>query len=143
MARTTDRADMIRAVMEGVALNLGLSVDIFREAGETFTEVVMIGGGAKGAVWRQIMADVYDATILRSSYLDEATSIGAGIIAGIGAGLYRDFSVASKFFAIVDRTPPIREHVPAYRRWMAVFDDVYKALEPLFPRLVAGATGGR
>lgn len=134
LGMTTDRADMIRSVMEGVAFNLGLSVDIFGELGEDFRELVMIGGGAKGALWRQIAADIFGATILRSSYLDEATSIGAAIIAGIGAGMYRDFSVAKNFFAIVDRTPPIEANIPVYRERRALFNNVYEALEPLFPR---------
>lgn len=134
LAMTSGRADMIRAVMEGVAFNLGLSVDVFKELGENFDRVVMIGGGAKGALWRQIVADVYGAEVLRSSYLDEATSIGAAIIAGIGAGIYKDFSVAGNFFSIVDRTPPKPENVPVYARQKALFNDVYEALEPLFPR---------
>lgn len=133
LGMTTEKKDMIRSVMEGVAFNLSLSADIFTGLGENFKEVVMIGGGAKGALWRQIVADIFGATVLRSSYLDEATSIGAAIIAGIGAGMYKDFSVAKNFFAIVDSTPPTAANIPVYRGRKTLFDNVYNALEPLFP----------
>lgn len=137
LSMTHNRGDAIRSVMEGVALNLEITVDIFRQLGERIDEITMIGGAAKGVLWRQIMADVCRADILRSNYLDEATSIGAAIIAGIGAGIYKDFSVVKNFIAIVDRTEPIAENVPVYQEKKVLFNAVYEALEPLFPRFAA------
>lgn len=128
------RADMIRAVLEGVAMNLTFTIDIFRDLGVPIGEVTMIGGGARGMLWRQIMADAYDADILLSNYLDEATSIGAAILAGIGSGIFKDFSVVDRFIKKTDRVPPIAGNVRVYREKKLLFDDVYNALEPLFPR---------
>lgn len=130
---THTRGDMIRAAMEGVTLNLGLIVDIMRDMGVTIDEMVLIGGGARGEIWRRNLADCANAVIARSNYLDEATSIGAAIIAGIGAGMYRDFSVARQFFAIVDRVRPDPANVRMYAERKALFDRVYDALEPLMP----------
>ncbi len=133
LSMTHTRSDMIRAVLEGVSYNLSATVDIFREFGAPLDEMILIGGGAKGGLWRQILADVYDLAILRPNYLEEATSIGAAIIAGIGAGIYKDFSVSRNFFKIVDKTTPQRENQPAYRRQKKLFFDVYQAVEPVFP----------
>lgn len=128
------RDDILRAVMEGVTMNLSVILDIFRTKLE-IPSVTVIGGGAKGAVWRQVMADVYEAEILRPNYLEEATSIGAAVIAGVGCGAFLDFSVAERFIEIVERTKPRPENFPGYRKTKLLFDDCYSALEPLFPRL--------
>lgn len=141
LAMPHKRGDLIRAVLEGVALNLAISVDIFREFGYPIKEMTMIGGAAKGDVWRQIMADVYNAEILRPNYLDEATSTGAAVIAGIGSGIYKDFSVIDQFFRIVDKTTPNPANFPVYKRKKALFDKVYFALEPLFPEFADEADG--
>ena len=95
----------MRAVMEGVTLNLSIILDIFR-ARTPITEITVIGGGAKGAVWRKIMADVYQAEILKPNYLEEATSMGAAIIGGVGCGVFKDFDVADRFIQITDRVTP-------------------------------------
>ncbi len=83
------RADVIRAVIEGVTLNLSIILDIFREK-LPIERITVIGGGAKGAVWRRIMADVYQAEILKPDYLEEATSMGAAIIGGVGCGVFTE-----------------------------------------------------
>lgn len=129
--------DMARAVMEGVALNLAASVDIFRGLGQDVREVTMIGGAATALLWRRIMADAFGATILRPNFLEEATSTGAAVIAGVGAGIFPDFSVIDRFLRIEDRVEPIPEHVAVYAARKILFDQVYRALEPLFPRFAA------
>jgi xylulokinase len=127
------RADVLRAVMEGITLNLSIILDIFR-AKVPIGEVTVIGGGAKGEVWRRIMADVYQADIVRPNYLEEATSIGAAVIGGVGCGIFKDFGVVDRFIEIVDRTRPDPATAAVYARAKALLNDSYAALEPLFPR---------
>ena len=91
--------------MEGVTLNLSIILDIFRTQ-TPIREITVIGGGAKGEVWRRIMADVYQADIVRPNYLEEATSMGAAIIGGVGCGVFKSFDVADRFIEVVDRTKP-------------------------------------
>lgn len=134
MAHT--RGDLVRSVMEGVSMNLSVIIEIFRARGVPIKDILVIGGGAKGAIWRQIMADVYEATILRPDHLEEATSIGAAIIAGVGIGIYKDFSVSEKFLKITERTHTKQENLPVYRKNKRLFDKLYQALEPTFPDFV-------
>ena len=129
-----DRDDLLRAVMEGITMNLAVILDIFRRR-LPIAEVTVIGGGAKGEVWRRIMADIFETRILRPDYLEEATSMGAAIIAGVGAGLFKDFSAAERFTRVTERLEPEEANFPVYRRARALFDECYEALEPLFPRL--------
>jgi xylulokinase len=133
------RDDMLRAVMEGITMNLSVILDIFRGSLE-IPSITVIGGGAKGAVWRKIMADVYEAEIQRPDYLEEATSMGAAIIAGVGCGAFPGFEVADDFLRVVEREKPDPANYPTYRKAKGLFDDCYGALEPLFPRMGAGAS---
>jgi len=127
------RADVLRAVMEGVTLNLSIILDIFREQ-IPIHEITVIGGGAKGDVWRKIMADVYQADILRPNYLEEATSMGAAIIGGVGCGVFKDFDVASRFIEMTDRIRPDPALASVYQETKSLLNDSYDALAPLFPR---------
>lgn len=128
------RADLLRAVLEGVTLNLGIIVDIFKER-VPIEEVIVIGGGAKGRIWRQIMADVYDAEILKPKVLEEATSMGAAVIAGVGAGVFKDFSAAERFVDIESRQSPDPANQRVYRKLAPLFDESYHALKSIFATL--------
>ena len=64
MNLASTRADMMRAVMEGVAMSLGLIADIFR-AHVPIDKLTAIGGGARSAVWRQILADACGCPVRR------------------------------------------------------------------------------
>ncbi|MGA2976044.1 MAG: xylulokinase [Spirochaetia bacterium] len=127
------RADVLRAVMEGITLNLSMILDIFREQ-IPIREITVIGGGAKGAAWRKIMADVYQADILRPNYLEEATSMGAAIIGGVGSGIFRDFDMAGSFITITDRTRPDASLAAVYEATKRLLNESYDALASLFPR---------
>jgi xylulokinase len=128
------RADLLRSVMEGITLNLSIILDIFRTQ-VPVREITVIGGGANGDVWRRIMADVYQAEILRPSLLEEATSMGAAIIGGVGCGVFPSFDVADRFITVTERTRPDPSTEGVYRKAKDLLNDCYTALEPLFPRL--------
>lgn len=128
------RSDMFRAVLEGVAQNLGIILDIFRQEIQ-IDEMLVIGGGAKSAVWRQIMADVYGIPVKVPQYLEEATSMGAAIIGGVGCGALKSFDDAEKFIRITGTTNPIPENVRKYKDIRPLFNEAYNSLEPLFSKL--------
>jgi xylulokinase len=127
------RADVLRSVMEGITLNLSIILDIFRES-TPISELTVIGGGAKGDVWRKILADVYQAEILRPNYLEEATSMGAAIIGGVGCGVFKDFDVAHRFIKITDRVQADPHTAPVYAQARGLLNESYDSLARLFPR---------
>ena len=130
------RADVLRAVMEGVTLNLSIILDIFR-ARTPITEITVIGGGAKGAVWRKIMADVYQADILKPNYLEEATSMGAAIIGGVGCGVFKDFDVADRFIQVTDRVSPDPAARRVYAEAKSLLNDSYDVPRSPVPEIRA------
>lgn len=123
--------DMLRAVMEGITLNLGCIVDIFR-GHVPLESMTVIGGCAKNPIWQQMMADIYQTEIKIPNYLEEATSMGAAILAGIGSGLFPDFSVTDRFIHINKTVQPIPENVAKYKELMPVFDKAYHSLCSLY-----------
>jgi xylulokinase len=130
------RADILRSVLEGVTMNLSIILDIFR--GQVLIdEITVIGGGAKGKVWRRIMSDVYRADILMPNYLEEATSMGAAIIAGVGSGIFKDFDIADRFMELKDRTEPDPSTFAIYQNSKSLLNDCYDALVRHFPRFRA------
>lgn len=119
--------DMLRAVMEGITLNLGCIVNIFR-AHVPMENMTVIGGCAQNPLWQQMMADIYQTEIRIPDYLEEATSMGAAVLAGIGSGLFADFSVTDRFIHINKTVQPIPANVEKYKKLMPVFDRAYHNL---------------
>lgn len=126
------RAEMLRAVMEGVVLNLEIILNAMRQAGCTINSLVLVGGGARSAVWRQIMADIYRLPIYKPVVTGEATSAGAAIAGGVGAGVFGDFSAAKKFVKIESETLPDEATAVIYDKIKPLFERCYNALEPIF-----------
>ncbi|HEX3027339.1 MAG TPA: FGGY-family carbohydrate kinase [Clostridia bacterium] len=130
----SSRADLYRSVLEGVAMNLAA---ILRMSGnlEEIKSMRITGGGAKSRVWRQIFADVLDMPIIKTNIGDEAGSLGTAVLAGIGIGLYRDYSVIQSFHKIEEITYPIPSNVSVYQKMQPVFEDSYRALTGINHRL--------
>jgi xylulokinase len=131
------RADIIRATLEGITLNLRVILEAFEEQGAKIEAMRVIGGGARGRVWRQIMADIYNKPILRPVLLEEATSLGAALAGGIGVGLFRDFSVAEELTPILDTVQPNPAVKPLYNQLYKIFNQSYEAFVPLYEALAA------
>ncbi len=139
------RADLLRAVLEGVSMNLRVILDALREQGAQIEAMRLIGGGARGRLWAQIMADVYGIPVERLAVLEEATSMGAAMAGGIGVGLYPDFeAMAERMNRVVETIEPQPEAKSAYEALYSIFEQTYWALVPVYDRLaqVQPETGG-
>jgi xylulokinase len=129
------KAHLTRAVLEGSAFALRDILEAMRNAGLEVRRLTIVGGGAKGALWRQIKADVTGLPV-RVPVSIETTATGAATLAAVGAGLYKN--VASAAGAFVAYRPD--EHLPDPER-RGIYDeaygryrDVYFALKPVFER---------
>ncbi len=122
--------DMKRAVFEGIAMNMGTIFHILQENKIGIQDSMMlIGGGANSPILRQMMADIYEMEMLIPDKLDEATSMGAAIVAGKGVGLYDSLDVIDRFLEIKEVLRPIKENTEFFRELMKVFEECYFALE--------------
>lgn len=129
------RADMVRAALEGITLNLRVILDALQAQGAQVEAMRVIGGGARGALWRQIMADIYGMPVLRPALLEEATSLGAALAGGVGVGIFPGFDVAEHIVQIVEISRPDPATQATYARLYDLFNRAYDALEPLFEGL--------
>lgn len=135
LAMPHGRAELTRAVLEGVAFNLRLILDALLSQGMAVDAMRLIGGGARNPVWRQILADVYNLPILRLRLDAEATALGAAVAGGIGVGLFPDFGVARE---LVPATPAEQSDPARHARYEALyelFQQTYAVLEPIYERL--------
>ena len=131
------RGHAARAAMEGVAFNLRLILDALTEQGVKLQALRLIGGGAKSPVWRQILADIYGLPILRPQLLAEATALGAAIAGGIGVGLWPGYAIAHKLVAATEAERPHPEAQRTYAVLYPLYQETYRALEPIYGRLAA------
>lgn len=128
------RADVLRSVLEGITYNLEIILAIFRKEIE-IESMIVIGGGAKGAIWRQMMADVYDLEVRKPNYLEEATSMGAAILAGIGAGVFDGFDAIDRFITIEAVHTPDPVARQRYLELMPIFERCYHGLHETYELL--------
>ncbi len=130
-----NRADIIRATLEGITMNLKVILEAFRDQGAQINNIRVIGGGAKGRIWRQIMADIYGIPIHRPALLAEATSFGAALAGGIGVGMYKDWSLAESLTPIVDEIDPNPYLTAQYEKLYGIFNRAYEAFMPLYTEI--------
>jgi xylulokinase len=134
------RGDMLRAVLEGVSFNLRIILDAFTRQGVRVPVMRLIGGGARGALWRQIHADILGIPVQPLQLLEEATSLGAAIAGGVGVGALPDFTAAERLVRVAETLEPRQDVRDLYEAQYEIFRDAYAALRPVYARL--GRLGG-
>jgi xylulokinase len=115
------RADVIRSVMEGVALGLRLVLDELRRLTSISDEMTVVGGISRSRLWRQILADVYQMDIVKTNIDQQAAALGAAALAAVGTGIWSDFKIIDEIHAIEDIARPISENSTIYGRLLPIF----------------------
>jgi sugar (pentulose or hexulose) kinase len=121
---TTTRADLMRAVYEGVALSM---LDAYENMPEQCEEVLLSGGGARSRLWAQMFADATGKRI-EVAEGSEFGARGAAMMAGIGAGVYRDVEEAASIARVARSHDPDPEAHSQYRELYTLYRDLYRQL---------------
>ncbi len=124
--------DIARSVMEGIGFGLREMIEIFDAP---ISQVRMIGGGSKSDAWRQIVADITGKEVTITTLTQETNAWGAALCAGVGVGLWPDFTVTDKLIQVVDTVKPRSEYREVYDKMFVAFKDAYKALVPTYAAL--------
>jgi xylulokinase len=131
----TTRADLVRAVMEGVAYNnRWLHEAVERFAGRRLDPIRMIGGGALSDLWCQIHADAMNRTIERPAEPLHTNLRGAALIAAMALGAVREDEVRDLVPAAATFTPTSGNR-GVYDRLYAEFPRLYQSQRRMFRRL--------
>lgn len=125
---TSQRADLTRAVLEGVAFALRELADDFAHLGHPFPQLRISGGGARSPLWRQIMANVLGCELIH--YAADST-LGGAILTAVGVGLYEDLAAAIQAMVRpVDVTYPESSQLAAY---IVAYEDYRQWRDRLYP----------
>lgn len=125
------RAHMIRACMEGVAFSLQHNLMAAKEAGAEVQRLRAMGGAANSRVWMQIKSDVTGKPVDVPT-ADTASTFGAAILAGVGAGVYQSFDSAVQQGIKIRKTySPNPENHEIYQAAFEKYLELYEALKPL------------
>ncbi|MDR1663418.1 MAG: xylulokinase [Clostridiales bacterium] len=129
------RAHLIRAVMEGVAFSQGECVEVFRETGVPVSDMVITGGGGRSALWRQMLADIYNCPVNTLSS-EESGTLGAAMLAGVGAGIFSGVEQAADAIVKKENTVlPNGDAAAAYMPYYRLYQKLYRALKAGFDEL--------
>lgn len=124
----TSRADMTRAVIEGVSFAIRDCVEVARAQGIEVLESTLCGGGAKSGVWQRMLASVLGVT-LRLPETEQGPGYGAALLAGVACGTWPSVAAAAK--AVVR----VRGEVAPDPALTAAYDARYHAWRQLYPAL--------
>lgn len=132
------RAHILKAILEGTAFEMA-RIRQLAEAllNRPIKQVIAVGGGTQNASWLQVKADVYGHDVVVPAQ-QEATLLGAALIAGIGCGLYADATAALQAVS----QPPARIFQPDldnHSRYQQLYETGYLKLLPLLQDYYSGA----
>jgi xylulokinase len=116
------KPELIRAAMEGIAMNLRLRLDLLRKYTRLEDEILFVGGGAKSRFFLGIFADVFNTRIIKTNIDQDAAALGAAAIAAVGSGLWQDFSRIDQIHQTAELVEPVEANNRIYERLLPVFE---------------------
>jgi xylulokinase len=128
------RADLIRALIEGVAYSQKDCLNIIEGLGVRVDSVRASGGGARSLLWRQILADVFDRRVVTLES-QEGSAYGAALLAMTGTGEFGSVAEACSACireanSVAPRAAEARVYASGYQAYAAL----YPALQPFYGR---------
>lgn len=118
------QADIIRAAMEGITMGLRLALDELRRLTQLSNEILVVGGGSRSELWRQIYADVYNMDIIKTNVDQQAAALGAAAVAAVGTGFWTDFAKIDDIHQIKSVTKPTPKNHEIYEQILPIFAKV-------------------
>ena len=122
------KGHFVRACMEGVAYSLRHNLEVASEAGADAAVLRAVGGSANSLLWTQIKSDITGKPIV-VPYADEATTLGAALLAGVGCGFYSGYEEA---IALTVRETRRHEPDPSVKE---AYDHAYQIYRGLYEDL--------
>ncbi len=129
------KGHIIRSMMEGITFTIKWIADALEE--HTSIKIIKIsGGGARSPLWRQIVSDIFEKKVVKTN-VEEASALGAAILAGIAVGDYKSMEDASeKLVKDEEIHEPKNDNVKVYRQYFEIFKDAYKGSREYCERLL-------
>ncbi|MGR3198230.1 MAG: xylulokinase [Paracoccus sp. (in: a-proteobacteria)] len=129
------RADMARAVMEGVVHAFADMHMLMKPMGIPGDIIKASGGGARSKLWRQMQADIFGCDVVTTEGAAEGAAFGAALVAGVGVGVWPDATSAAASCRDLTRDHPDPANAETYRQAGQIYRDLYPALTASFAAL--------
>jgi xylulokinase len=129
------RADLIRAVVEGVSYSQKDCLGIIEQLGVPVSSVRVSGGGARSPFWRQILADVFGKPVVTLEN-QEGSAYGAALLAMVGTGEFG--TVPEACHATIRETECVEPRAAESKTYAGGYETyraLYPALKPLYGRM--------
>ena len=132
------RADIVRAILEGLTYEQAFCIQLLNEAGVEINRIRAIGGGSRSERWMQIKSDITELPI-SVIHTSEAASLGVAMLAGCATGVYSSLEEAAAQLIKVRKTfYPRPDRAKHYQRQLTIYADLYTALRPIYEAMAAG-----
>ncbi len=127
LSLVNDLGDMARAVMEGVAFGLRQMYELILKTNESLKikEIILSGGGANSALWKQIMADVFNLPVKILDGAGEGGAYGGALVAGVGIGIFDSLEQAHKVHKVKEVIEPVAKNHQEYNKVMKIYEKLY------------------
>ena len=135
MTMDTTRADLVQAVLEGVAFAIRDSVEVARSLGVTINSSKICGGGAKSALWKRILANVLNVK-LENPVSEQGPGMGGAMLAMVACGAYGSVQeICDRFVQVASTVDPEPELVAKYEMRYQQFKKIYPSCRELFGQI--------
>jgi xylulokinase len=126
---------LVRAVMEGITFGLYDLLQIIRGLGMDIQSIYASGGASESRLWRQMLADIFNARIITTN-ATQGAAFGAAMLAGIGAGIFKDAAEATEATIVVTgSTDPNQQTHEVYARAFDLYRSLYPQLKGSFQEM--------
>ncbi|MCL4249761.1 MAG: hypothetical protein KJ065_16570 [Anaerolineae bacterium] len=135
----TTRADIVKAIMEGITYEQALTIRILESLGLPIRRVVAVGGGARSQTWLQMKAHILGKAV-QTTLVEEASTLGAALLAGWGTGVYASLDDAVEQTVTRQRQFEPDAHLSQqYQEALDIYQTLYAMLKPFYQRTARGA----
>ena len=135
MTMDTTRADLVQAVLEGVAFAIRDSFEVARSLGIAIPTTKICGGGSKSPLWKTIFANVLGIP-LEIVKTEQGPGYGGAMLAMVGCGQFESVQAAADALVSVASTvEPDPALTAAYEKRYQQFRKIYPAVKQLFPEI--------
>ena len=132
---STGKAELTRAVLDGINYEMKRNIDGMAESGVEIDELRAIGGGARSARWLQMKADVFGKEV-SSMEVSEAAALGAAILAGTGIGRFSGADEGVRQMVRIGRTyTPKAEEGEKHRERYQLYLELQPSLSEIHHRI--------
>jgi L-xylulokinase len=128
LSPSTNKADILRAVYEGIAFSHNMSIEKLAEIVKiNGNDVWLAGGGAASNIWGQVFADITGYNI-KVAKANEIGARGAALSAGVGVGIFKDHKDANKLLEVRREYVPNAENVERYGEEFRIYKSLVENL---------------